>query len=74
MTVSGEGMTTRSPLGYSESTWASFTGVLETDEFFMLFTGRADFLAIPKRDIAATSAVSDLREFFRAQFTDYRRV
>ena len=73
VTVSGEGMTTRSPLGYSELTWASFTGVLETDDFFMLFTGRASFVAIPKRDLAAISAVSDLREFLRAQFADYRR-
>lgn len=73
ITVSGDGMTTRSELGYSESTWASYTGVLETDDFFLLFMGRANFQPIPKRDLAAVSAVSDLREFLRAQFPDYRR-
>ena len=73
VTVSDEGMTTRSPLGYSESAWANFTGVLETDEFFLLQMGRANFLPIPKRDLAKISAVSDFRELLRAQFTDYRR-
>lgn len=70
VTVSAEGMTMRSPLGYSETAWANYTRMVETDDFFMLFMGRVNFIVIPKRDLA----VSGLREFFRARFTDYRQV
>ena len=74
LTVSSNGITSRSALGYSESSWANFTSVLETDEFFLLNMGRANYLPIPKHDFADTLAQDCFRELIRANIPDARRL
>ena len=66
------GMTSRSVLEYSESTWANFTSVLETDEYFLLYRGRAEFVPIPKRDLAESMAQDRFRELLRTKIRDAR--
>ncbi len=74
VTASEGGLFVHSDFGYNESTWSNYTAVLETDDFFVLWMGRTNHLAIPKRELAAISAVSDFRVFLRARLTNYRRV
>ena len=72
VTVSDQGITSRSVLGYSETSWANYTSALETDKFFMLYSGRASFFPIPKHCIANSSVQDRFRESIRANIPDVR--
>jgi len=70
LTVSDKGLTWRSALESSDLTWAKYTGAVETEEFFLLYQGRANFTPIPKRGLADSSAQSRFRELVRANVAD----
>ena len=72
LTFTATGITSRSELEYSESTWANFTSVLETEEHFLLYRGRAEFVPIPKRDLAESMAQDRFRELLRTKIRDAR--
>ncbi len=72
LTVSDQGITLRSVLGYSEKSWANYTSALETDEFFMLYTGRANFFPIPKHCFVNSLSQDHFRELIRAHIPEVR--
>lgn len=72
LTFTDTGMMSRSILEYSESTWANFTSVLETEEYFLLYRGRAVFVPIPKRDLAGSMVQDRFRELLRSNVKDAR--
>lgn len=74
VTATEDGLAVHSDLSYNESAWVNYTAAMETDDFFMLWMGRANNLVIPKRNLAEISAVSGFREFLRARLTNYQRV
>jgi dihydrofolate reductase len=72
VTVSGNGLSWKSALEDSKLTWANYTSAVETDEFFLLFMGRASFLPIPKRDLAEPLARDRFRDLIRAHVPNFR--
>lgn len=74
ITANADGMAVQDSLGYTASIWENYTDILETNHFFLLRSGPANTLAIPKKTLTAVSGLSDFREFLRRRATVYRRV
>lgn len=70
--VSDNGLAWKSTLENSQLTWANYTSALETDDFFLLFMGRANFLPIPKRQLMNSSIQDRFRYLIRANVPNAR--
>lgn len=66
VTVSSEGVSSRSPVARKLLYWVNFTGALETREFFLLRMGGQNMWPVPKRCFADSAALQGLRDFIRA--------
>jgi hypothetical protein len=72
VTVSSKGMTLHSSLGKSDSAWANFTKMLETDEYFLLYSGKGLFYPFPKQAFGGEHEVRRFRELIRGQIRNSR--
>lgn len=70
MTVSENGIAWKSALENRELTWANYTNAVETDDFFLLYMGRANFEPIPKRQFDDSSLAARIRELIRFHIPD----
>ncbi len=72
VTVSDEGISSRSPLARRLLYWVNFTNALETREFFLLRMGGGSMWPVPKRSLADSAALQDLRDLIRKHVPDAR--
>lgn len=66
VTISDEGVRSRSPVARRLLYWVNFTSALETREFFLLRTGAQSMWPVPKRSLADSGALQALRDLIRA--------
>ena len=72
VTVSDEGVRSRSPVARRLLCWVNFTSALETHEFFLLRMGGGGMWPVPKRSLADPAALQGLRDLIRARVPDAR--
>lgn len=72
VTVSNEGVCSRSPVARRLLYWVNFTSAVETREFFLLRMGGGSMWPVPKRSLAEPAALQGLRDLIRKHVPDAR--
>ncbi len=72
VTVSDEGVSSKSPVARRLLYWVNFTSALETREFFLLRMGGGSMWPVPKRSLADSAALQGLRDLIRKHVPEAR--
>lgn len=72
VTVSNEGVRSRSRVARRLLYWVNFTNALETRDFILLRMGGHGMWPIPKRSLADSAALEGLRDMIRGHVPDAR--
>ena len=70
VTISNEGLNSRSPVARRLLYWVNFTSAVETREFFLLRMGGGSMWPVPKRSLADSAVLQGLRDLIRAHVPD----
>ena len=72
VSVSDEGISSKSPVAHRLLYWVNFTNALETGDFFLLRTGGQNVWVVPKSNLGDSAILQGLRDLIRVHIPDAR--